>query len=88
MPVLAVAAAGDHQDPVWACRTLFDQIGAAQHKQFLCLGREHGFDEDFDHVRMLVSKAAQQQVWPRVIEWLNGQSVPEQVVEFQAAVGS
>ncbi|KPW81792.1 Esterase/lipase/thioesterase family protein [Pseudomonas syringae pv. cerasicola] len=39
-------------------------------------------------MRMLVSKAAQQQVWPRVIEWLNGQSVPEQVVEFQAAVGS
>ncbi|RMS84630.1 Esterase/lipase/thioesterase protein [Pseudomonas savastanoi] len=37
---------------------------------------------------MLVSKAAQQQVWPRVIEWLNEQNVPEQVVEFQAAVGS
>ncbi|WP_122339753.1 alpha/beta fold hydrolase [Pseudomonas caricapapayae] len=88
VPVLAVAAAGDHQDPVWACRTLFDQVGGEQHKQFLCLGREHGFSEDFDHVRMLVSKAAQQQVWPRVIEWLGEQSVPEQVAELPAAVGS
>ncbi|KPY15211.1 Esterase/lipase/thioesterase protein [Pseudomonas coronafaciens pv. porri] len=88
VPVLAVAAAGDLQDPVWACRTLFDQIGGGQLKQFLCLGREHGFSEDFDHVQMLISKTAQQQVWPRVIEWLEARAVPEQVVEFQAAVGS
>ncbi|RMO97697.1 Esterase/lipase/thioesterase protein [Pseudomonas syringae pv. philadelphi] len=88
VPVLAVAAVGDHQDPVWACRTLFDQIGGDQHKQFLCLGREHGFSDDFNHVQMLISKAAQQQVWPRVLGWLNEQSVPEQVAEFRTAVGS
>ncbi len=88
VPVLAVAAVGDHQDPVWACRMLFDQIGGDQHKQFLCLGREHGFSEDFNHVQMLISKAAQQQVWPRVLGWLNEQSVPEQVAEFRTAVGS
>ncbi|RMT64265.1 Esterase/lipase/thioesterase protein [Pseudomonas coronafaciens pv. atropurpurea] len=88
VPLLAVAAAGDLQDPVWACRTLFDQIGGGQLKQFLCLGREHGFSENFDHVQMLISKTAQQQVWPRVIEWLEARAVPEQVVEFQAAVGS
>ncbi|RXT80991.1 alpha/beta hydrolase, partial [Pseudomonas syringae] len=87
VPLLAVAAAGDHQDPVWACRELFEQIGSA-HRQFLCPSREHGFSEDFDHVQMLVSKAAQQQVWPRVIEWLGERSVPEQVAEFQVAVGS
>ncbi len=87
VPLLAVAAAGDHQDPVWACRELFEQIGS-EHRQFLCLSREHGFSEDFDHVQMLVSKAAQQQVWPRVIEWLGERSVPEQVAEFQVAVGS
>jgi predicted alpha/beta hydrolase len=70
VPLLAVAAVGDHQDPEWACRELFDQFGAPD-KSFLVLGRDHGFSEDFDHVQMLVSKAAQTQVWPRVADWLN-----------------
>lgn len=75
VPVLAVAATGDHQDPEWACRMLFDQIGS-QYKEFLCLGRRHGFSEDFDHVQMLVSKAAQREVWPRVADWLQACRVP------------
>jgi predicted alpha/beta hydrolase len=73
VPLLAVAAVGDHQDPEWACRKLFDQYGG-EHKEFLCLGREHGFSQDFGHVQMLVSKAAHAEVWPRVVDWLNGQS--------------
>lgn len=70
VPTLCVAAVGDHQDPEWACRELFEQFGS-EDKAFLLLGREHGFTEDFGHVQMLVSKAAQAQVWPRVVEWLN-----------------
>jgi pimeloyl-ACP methyl ester carboxylesterase len=75
VPALAVAAVGDQQDPVWACRKLFDQIGSAQ-SRFLCLGREQGFSEDFDHVAMLVSKTAQREVWPLVVDWLNSGQVP------------
>ncbi|MCV4344249.1 alpha/beta hydrolase [Pseudomonas capsici] len=86
VPVLAVAAVGDHQDPVWACKMLFDQFGSQQ-RQFLCLGREHGFNEDFDHVRMLVSKGAQQQVWPRVLDWLQERSAPGESPPLQEAVG-
>jgi pimeloyl-ACP methyl ester carboxylesterase len=71
VPLLAVAAAGDHQDPEWACRMLYEQIGSAD-KHFLCLGRQHGFTEDFGHVEMIVSKTAQQEVWPRVADWLRG----------------
>ncbi|MHC6224794.1 alpha/beta fold hydrolase [Pseudomonas sp. X10] len=74
VPVLAVAGAGDHQDPVWACRKLFMQLGG-ERKQFLRLGREEGF-EAFGHVDMLVSKAAQQQVWPLVESWLRDPSAP------------
>lgn len=70
VPTLYVAAVGDHQDPEWACRELFEQFGSRD-KEFLSLGREHGFSEDFGHVQMLVSKAAQTQVWPRVADWLN-----------------
>ncbi|MEN4827230.1 alpha/beta fold hydrolase [Pseudomonas sp. P39-UII1] len=74
VPVLAVAGAGDFQDPVWACRKLFDQLGG-ERKQFLRLGREEGFDA-FGHVDMLVSKAAQEQVWPLVERWLRDPMVP------------
>lgn len=79
VPLLAVTAAGDHQDPPWACRELFEQFGS-ERKQFLCLGREQGFTEDFGHVQMLVSKAAQAQVWPLVRDWLN-QAAPVPVAE-------
>jgi pimeloyl-ACP methyl ester carboxylesterase len=75
VPLLCVAGAGDHQDPEWACRELFEQMGSEQ-KAFWCLGRQEGFSEDFGHVQMLVSKAAQAQVWPKVAEWLNRQIVP------------
>ena len=68
VPALAVAGAGDFQDPVWACRKLYEQLGGAR-KQFLRLGPEQGF-EAFGHVDMLVSKAAQTQVWPLVAGWL------------------
>ena len=77
VPVLAVAAAGDHQDPVWACRKLHDQIGSPQ-RTFICLSREAGYTEDFGHVQMLVSKAAQLEVWPLVKDWLHERSEPVQ----------
>lgn len=68
-PVLAVAGAADTQDPPWACRELCAQFGG-EHTQFLQLGPEEGFDA-FGHVDMLVSKAAQVQVWPLVARWLD-----------------
>ena len=74
VPLLAVAGAGDFQDPVWACRKLFGQWGGDS-KQFLRLGREEGF-EAFGHVDMLVSKPAQAQVWPLVESWLRDPLVP------------
>lgn len=74
VPLLAVAGAGDFQDPVWACRKLFEQLGG-ERKQFLRLGREEGF-EAFGHVDMLVSKAAQVQVWPLVERWLHNPLLP------------
>jgi len=75
LPVLAVSATGDHQDPAWACQKLFDQVGS-EHKQFITLGREQGFGDNFGHVEMLVSKAAQTEVWPLVARWLTDQRTP------------
>ncbi|MFP3514647.1 alpha/beta fold hydrolase [Pseudomonas sp. SIMBA_077] len=75
LPVLLVAAAGDRLTPAWACRKLYDQLGAAQ-RQFVCLGREQGFSSDFGHAEMLASPAAQQEVWPLVQHWLVSAQVP------------
>jgi len=69
VPLLAVAAEGDRQDPPWACRALFDQFGGDD-KHFLSLGREQGHSDDYGHVEMLVSKPAQTEVWPMVAQWL------------------
>ncbi|MFO2465252.1 lysophospholipase [Pseudomonas sp. 15FMM2] len=75
VPLLAVSAAGDRQDPDWACRKLFEQVGS-EHRQYLCLGRRQGFAGDFGHVEMLVSKAAQAEVWPLVKRWLRDPLTP------------
>jgi predicted alpha/beta hydrolase len=69
VPVMAVGAVGDTQDPAWACRKLLDQFGSAT-REFLCLGKKNGFSSDFGHVEMLVSKEAQREVWPLTEQWL------------------
>lgn len=77
IPVLAVGADGDHQDPAWACRTLLEQFGSPR-REFLCLGRKSGFSDDFGHIEMLVSKPAQLEVWPLTEYWLRHQALPGQ----------
>ncbi|WP_271408223.1 alpha/beta fold hydrolase [Pseudomonas sp. Q1-7] len=75
VPVLAVAAAGDLQDPVWACRKLAAQVPEA-YRHFLRLAKDGGFSGDFGHVEMLVSKAAEREVWPLVAYWLEHRRLP------------
>ncbi|WP_259754165.1 lysophospholipase [Pseudomonas sp. GCEP-101] len=76
LPVLAIGSDGDLQDPAWACRKLLEQFGS-QVRQFLRLGRRHGFSEDFGHVEMLISKNAQREVWPLLHYWLEHGELPE-----------
>ncbi len=66
---MAVAAAGDHQDPTEECRRLFAQFGGESNR-FIELSRQAGYSDDFGHVEMLVSKPAQAEVWPLVAQWL------------------
>lgn len=86
VPLLAVAGAGDHQDPVWACRKLFDQFGSPE-RQFLVLGKAQGLSEDFGHVQMLVSRQAQVDVWPQVERWLNERAVAVVADDAMLAAG-
>jgi pimeloyl-ACP methyl ester carboxylesterase len=82
VPVMAVAAVGDSQDPAWACRKLLEQFGSPL-REFLCLGKKHGFHSDFGHVEMLVSKEAQREVWPLVEQWLR--KSPQVAAEAESA---
>lgn len=75
VPVLAVSAEGDRQDPPWACHKLLKQFGSAT-REYLCLGRKAGFSSNFGHVEMLLSKPAKQEVWPLVEHWLQQQCLP------------
>lgn len=72
IPVLAVAGEGDRECPPAACRALFEQF-ASEDRQFVNLARADGFQQDYDHVQMLVSKPAQDEVWPLVQRWLDGE---------------
>jgi pimeloyl-ACP methyl ester carboxylesterase len=74
IPVMAIAGQADRDDPVWACRKLFDQFGAAG-RQFIALGRNEGFSQDYGHLDMLVSKPAAVEVWPIARAWLSQQYV-------------
>lgn len=87
VPVLAVAAADDVQDPAWACRKLLEQCSVAP-RQFLLLGKDQGFTCDFGHIEMLVSKEAQREVWPLTAYWLQHLQLPGEFVEQASAAGA
>ncbi|CAE6922699.1 Esterase/lipase/thioesterase family protein [Pseudomonas marincola] len=69
LPVLAVAGAGDKQDPPWACRKLLEQFGSSA-REFIQLSKADGYATDYGHIEMLVSKTAQQEVWPLLRNWI------------------
>lgn len=85
-PLLAVAAAGDRQDPPWACRKLLQQCAAAP-GEFLLLSRENGFCSDYGHIEMLVSKEAQREVWPLAEHWLRHRELPRGLAGQPSAAG-
>jgi oxygen-independent coproporphyrinogen-3 oxidase len=69
-PVLALVGASDRLwAPPEACRTLLERVGSST-RDFLLCGRATGFSRDFGHVDLLASRAAEAEVWGRVIDWL------------------
>ncbi|MFC3093208.1 alpha/beta fold hydrolase [Alteromonas sediminis] len=69
-PVLAFGSVGDSVDPPAGCEAFIAPMGSSN-KQFTLLGKAYGHRKDYDHVGMLVSKEAQQEVWPMVLAWLD-----------------
>ena len=70
LPFLAIAGSDDRLfAPPRACRGLFDIVGSAD-KTFVLFGKSEGHTHDFDHVGLLVSRGAREQVWPTIVSWL------------------
>lgn len=69
-PALCFAGAGDYQiAPVEGCRRLFDALGSTDKELVVC-GSAQGFAEDYDHTRIVASRGARQEIWPRILAWL------------------
>ena len=68
-PVLAFAAEDDPNDPASGCRDLYDALGS-QVREFVLLAEREGFEKDYGHIEMIVSKPAAREVWPRIADWL------------------
>ena len=43
----------------------------SQDKAWVLLGVEQGFSKDYGHVEMIISTAASEEVWPRIVGWLD-----------------
>ncbi|HTN31059.1 MAG TPA: alpha/beta hydrolase, partial [Pseudomonas sp.] len=53
-------------------------------REHLCLGPKNGFASSFGHVEMLISKAAQRDVWPLLVDWLQRQNTASASVAASA----
>jgi pimeloyl-ACP methyl ester carboxylesterase len=70
-PVLIATGSGDRLfAPPAACRDLAAQLG--EKAVFREFGRATGCSEDFTHPGLLVSRAAREEVWPVILDWISG----------------
>jgi len=70
LPVLGVAGSGDtFIAPVAGCDALVKAFGGTQAKLKL-FGRATGAREDYSHNRLLLSRNASLEIWPRIGQWL------------------
>jgi pimeloyl-ACP methyl ester carboxylesterase len=74
VPLLAVSGAGDRVlAPPHAVADLVSRFGSID-RTFVVAGVRQGFDADYGHAGMMVSRGAREEVWPLVREWLLARS--------------
>lgn len=69
VPVISHAGGNDTVDPPAGVQQLLEKFGSAD-KSYRLLAKSEGCAQDYDHVGMVVSKAAATEVWPAVAEWM------------------
>jgi oxygen-independent coproporphyrinogen-3 oxidase len=76
VPALGMSGAGDTTfAPPAASRALLDMLGSDDAAHRLA-GTATGFGEDFDHPGIVVSRAARDEVWPILLDWLHAHRPP------------
>ena len=71
MPIFSICAQGDRFiAPPSGCRLFIDAF-ENERNSFLVCGQETGFNENFNHSRVVLSRDAEKQIWPLVLDWIN-----------------
>jgi predicted alpha/beta hydrolase len=70
VPLMMWAAAHDLQRPASAVRHAFEAMGSGD-KVFVEAGRAAGFSVDYGHDDLVAARTSPQEVFPKVIEWLD-----------------
>ena len=76
-PVLALSGAADRVDPSAGCERFIGHFSSTD-TQFERAGIGQGYSVDFDHPGIVVSKPAQNEIWPRVANWLDSHTPSSQ----------
>ena len=68
-PVLGFGGGADHVDPPLGCERFIGHMSSGD-KTWVLLSREQGYSQDYDHPGIVIARAAQDEVWPQVLRWL------------------
>jgi predicted alpha/beta hydrolase len=72
VPVLAVSSVGDSVDSYKGCRHFYDRfyVDNTVKNKYVLLGKQFGHRQNYSHTGMVLSKDAQEEVWPSVSRWM------------------
>jgi len=69
-PILSICGKGDTLvAPESGCEDLLNAFKNPKNKLLFC-SKANGFKEDYNHSRLILSRSAEAEIWPRVLEWI------------------
>lgn len=75
VPAAIVAGENDTVAPVDGCRLIYDALGSPLKTWILC-AESTGFSKDLAHGQLIRGPVAQNEVFPRLVEWLRNHAEP------------
>ncbi len=69
-PILMIAGTADSFTTVADIRLAFRRIPNAKKKELLVFGKSKGHKSDYGHIDLLLGKNAPQEVYPKILKWL------------------
>lgn len=69
IPLIAFGAKKDKGDPIKSCKKL--AFAFSKSAEFHELSKKSGYTTDYNHVNMIISDSAEQEVWPKLLNWIN-----------------